>query len=370
VRDPRRLLVAGLAAGLAMAASGCAVQGPVGDKAGGVPGRKAVLRLATLSSQLPEHSSVEYFIRRVEALSDGNLRIQVRYVWGSYAPDAEQQIVKAVSTGTVDLGVVGSRVFDTMGIRTFQALTAPMLIDSYGLENALIRSGISGQMLASLGSLDVAGLGLLANGIRMPVAVSRPLVAPADWRGITFGTFMSEGQEEAIRALGATPRVAIGPLRDHFLATGQLQGFEFSLPPYRDGSYWSQARYITANVDLWPQMDVLVASPQRLAKLTPQQRGWLQEAAREAADRSANLIATSETGLVPILCSHGAQFAEAGQGDLLSLREAFAPVYSSLERDPQTKSFISRIQAIKRATPAGPALAVPKGCAARMATSP
>jgi TRAP-type C4-dicarboxylate transport system substrate-binding protein len=358
------------AAMLAIVAGGCAVGGPAGDKAGGVPGDTAVLSLATASSQLQERPAIEYFVRQVEAVSGGNLRIQVRYNWGRYAPNAEQQVVQAVSAGTVDLAVVGSRVFDTMGVRTFQALTAPMLIGSYALENAVIRSDIAQQMLGSLARLHVAGLGLLANGLRMPVAVAKPLLGPASWQGITFGTYHSEGQEEAIRALGATPRVAFGPFRNHFLTTGQLQGFEFDLLAYELNAYWSQARYITANVALWPQMDVLMASPDRLATLTSQQQGWLQQAALEAADRSASVTATTEASVVPALCSRGVRFAEASQGDLVSLRQDFARVYADLESDRQTRSFIARIQAIERATPAGTALAVPDGCMARIGSSP
>jgi TRAP-type C4-dicarboxylate transport system substrate-binding protein len=370
VRDLRRVRALAAAAVLTIVAGGCAISGPAGDKAGGVAGGTAVLSLATVSSQLQERPAVEYFIRQVEALSGGNLRIQVRYNWGSYAPNAEQQVVQAVSTDTVDLAVVGSRVFDTMGVRTFQALTAPMLIGSYTLENTVIRSDIARQMLASLAGLHVAGLGLLANGLRMPVAVARPLLGPASWQGITFGTYLSEGQEEAIRALGATPRVAFGPVRNHFLTSGQLQGFEFNLLPYQISGYWGQARYITANVALWPQVDVLMASPDRLATLTSQQRGWLQQAAGEAADRSATVTATAEAGVVPALCSHRVRFAQASQGDLTSLRQAFARVYPNLESDPQTRSFISRIQAIERVTPAGAGLTIPDSCMARIGSSP
>ena len=44
-------MVAGLAVVLALAASGCAVHGPFGDKAGGVPGGTVVLTLADVSTR-------------------------------------------------------------------------------------------------------------------------------------------------------------------------------------------------------------------------------------------------------------------------------------------------------------------------------
>ena len=45
--------------------------------------------------------------------------------------DAEQQVVRDVAAGTIELGSVDTSVFDTLGdSATFEALTAPMLIDN------------------------------------------------------------------------------------------------------------------------------------------------------------------------------------------------------------------------------------------------
>ena len=72
------------------------------------------------------------------------------------------------------------------------------------------------------------------------------------------------------------------------------------------------------------------------------------------ADRDAELLA--------VMCKSGARFANASEADLAALRTAFAPVYASLEQDPETKAFIEQIQALKRSTPAGAPLAIPAGC--------
>ena len=76
-----------------------------------------------------------------------------------------------------------------LGVKSFQALTAPMLIDSYALENAVIESGVTEEMMEGLDELGVAGLGVLADG-SAPAdrASTRPILGPADWRGISFGT--------------------------------------------------------------------------------------------------------------------------------------------------------------------------------------
>ena len=178
-------------------------------QAGG-PGAPVTLRLANTGGSIDQTPAVEYFVKRVDELSDGNVRIEVVDQWAEFASDAEQQVVRGVSRGEIDLSWVGTRVFDTIGFENFEALTAPMLIDSYALEEAVIESGVTEEMMQGLDRLGVVGLGVLADGLRRPIGVTEPLLGPADWRGITFGTLRSDGQVEAIRALGATPAQIFG----------------------------------------------------------------------------------------------------------------------------------------------------------------
>jgi len=274
-----------------------------------------------------------------------------------------------VAAGRADLGWAGARVFDTMGVTSFQALQAPMLIDSYALEQAVIATDIPGRMLPGLNEVGVRGLAVLADGLRKPIAVKHPLLGVGDWRGITFGTLKSGGQVEAIRSLGATPMEVFRRSRNEALEAGRLQGLEMDLFVYEHGGLVQPAPYVTANVNLWPQMDALFANPGRLAALTGQERGWLRQAAQDAAGRSAGR-ADHDARSLDNTCQSGARFANASRADLASLRRAFAPVYASLERDPQTKAFIQEIQALKRSTPVPAPLAIPAGCSGKAPQQP
>jgi hypothetical protein len=129
---------------------------------------------------------------------------------------------------------------------------------------------------------------------------------------------------------------------------------------HKDGLV-KHAPYATANVNLWPQMDVLVSNPQRLTQLSEQQRGWLEEAARAAAERSVELVDNDAENL-KIACQAGARFASASKEDLAVLRDDFAPVYTDMEQDAQTNAFIQQIQELKRSTPADEPLGIPAGC--------
>jgi TRAP-type transport system periplasmic protein len=360
MRGRARLATVALAVIAAVVSGGCGGGGGSGDKAGGA-GEPVVLRMANAYGDLQTAPVIEHFVSQVKERSGGNLRIQVASTWGDYADDAEQQVVRAVAAGRADLGWAGARVFDTIGVTSFQALQAPMLIDSYALERAVVAGDMPGQMLQGLTKVGVRGLGVLADGLRRPIAVKHPMLGVADWRGITFGTLKSQGQAQAIRSLGATPMEVFRRSRNEALKDGRLQGLEMDLFVYERSALAQPAPYVTANVTLWPQLDVLFANPGRLGALTGQQRGWLQQAAQDAAGRSPGL-ADRDAQSLKNACRSGARFANASQADLAALRNAFAPVYASLEQDPLTKAFIQRIQALKQSTPAGASLAIPAGC--------
>jgi len=363
-----RLATVALAAVAAVVAGGCNGGGAAGDKAGGA-GEPVVLRMANTAGDLEVVPLIKDFVSQVRQRSGGNVRIEVVHRWGDFAADAEQQAVRDVAAGKADLGWAGTRVFDTMGVSSFQALQAPMLIDSYALEHAVVASDIPDQMMQGLNKVGVRGFGTLANGLRRPIAVKQPMLGLADWRGMTFGTYRSQGQAKAIRALGATPKEVVGPVREQALKDGKIQGFELSLSFYSHLVLTQRAPYVTANVTLWPEMDILFANPDRLAGLTGQQRGWLQQAAQDTAGRSAAL-ADRDAQSLNNTCQSGARFANASQANLAALRKAFAPVYASLAQDPQTKAFIQQIQALKQSTPAAAPLTIPAGCTGKAPAQP
>jgi TRAP-type C4-dicarboxylate transport system substrate-binding protein len=350
---------AAIAAVVATLAAGCGADGST--KAGRSNGR-VVLRMASPAADLGFEPAIAYFVDRVRALSRGAVRIEVVNAWGGSGPSAEQQVVRDVARDRADLGWAGTRVFDTLGVRSFQALTAPLLIDSYGLERAVISSDIPRRMLRGLGTVGVTGLAVLGDGLRKPIAVTRPLLAPADWRGTRFGTFRSRGQAAAIRALGATPVESWGARLEEDLFRGRVQGFEKNLLVYGRNAMERQARYITANVNLWPQTLALFGSPTRLGKLTSEQRRVVERAADDAAARSTGFF-DRDNRLAPALCAAGARFAEASPAQVAALTRGLGHVYATLERDRQTRSFVAQIERVKQSTDPGAPLAIPAGCA-------
>jgi TRAP-type C4-dicarboxylate transport system substrate-binding protein len=351
------------AAAVAAVAAGCG--GGAGATKAGKTTQPIVLHMANGYADLSYEPAIAYFVNRVRQVSRGSLRIDVESDWGvregTPRPGFEQRVVRDVADGKADLGWVGTRTFDTLGVNSFQALTAPMLIDGYRLEGAVMASAIPHRMLASLARLHLAGLAVLADGLRKPIGVKRPLVSLTDWHGITFAVIRSRAEADAIRALGAAPTDIWSAQLNDALAAGKVDGFEKNLLVYQVNGTQEVAPYVTANVNLWPQTVALIANPRRLAGLSADERAWIRQAAADAAAHSTGLVDVDARSALEA-CKAGARFASAPETALVALRQAFAPLYRSLERDPQTKMFILRIEQLKRSTPAGPVLAIPAWC--------
>lgn len=354
-RDSRTepILFAGLVAG-SLALAGCT--GAV-DKAGGAG--PVVLRMANVYSDLDYEPGIQAFVEAVEAVSDGAMVIEVVSEWSDFAPDAEKQIVADVAAGEADLGWTGTRVFDLLDITAFTPLTAPMLIDSYALQDAVVESELPARMLESLDAVGLHGLAVLGGGLRKPVAATAPLVAASDWEGVTFQAFPSNAHAEAIRALNATPTDVLWDLLDEGVIDGDIRGFEKNLRIVRINGQHLLAPYVTANVNLWPETSVVFANPARMAQLTEQQRGWLDEAAGATASDSSELY--DDQAELETLCDGGARAAEASAAQLDELSAAFAPVIEGL-RSGETGAAIDHIEELKTSTRAEPPLRIPAEC--------
>ena len=108
---------------------------------------------------------------------------------------------------------------------------------------------------------------------------------------------------------------------------------------------------MTTNVTLWPQMLTVFANPDVDGRLTTAQRDWLRQAAEEAETRSAELADADARIARGGVRSWAPGRCEASDAELAALREAFAPVYTELARDAETKEVLDQIEAAEGVDP-------------------
>src|SRR3954452_12937887 len=164
----QRIAVAVLAAALALAVGGCL--GSESDKAGGAQHRKPVVLTMANGNGLP--LELEAFAAAVARLSNNTVRIEFKNNWRQGSASYETEVIGDVKGGKADLGWAGARAVDSVGVTTFDALHAPLLIDSYALEQRVLQSPLVGDMLDGLKPLGVIGIGVLPGPLKKPLGVS------------------------------------------------------------------------------------------------------------------------------------------------------------------------------------------------------
>ncbi len=340
---------------VALAVAGCSNEAAPAES-----DETATLRMLHFDGGASLDPAVSWFVDEVAERSGGNVEIElVRSCCGEDA-DVERVLVSKVADSEADLGWVGTRVFGDLGVPDLRALTAPMLLDSYALQEAVITSDFAGERLASVSDLGVSEVALVPGPMRVPLSSTGPLVAPEDWSGLRVHTVASELSEDAIAALGGTPLTADREERDAGLFDGSIQATDNGFAFLR-GDREHLLPYATVNVGLWPRVSAIIGNPDALAELSDEQRDVLTDAAAAVAARTGELASTDAT-LVAESCERGARFAEATDAQLAAMGAAFEPVYEQLAEDPATKEFIERVRDLEATVDAEPSVAIPDGC--------
>jgi TRAP-type transport system periplasmic protein len=336
------VVAVGAAVAFTAVAAGCA--GAADDRAGGKPEPTALT--LTVANWLYRPEELEPFADEVARLSGGKMRLEFRDRWlGWPLHRPESAVIHDVAAGKADLGWVGSRAWDDVGVSSFNALHAPLLVDSYALQGEVLESGVPGEMLKALEPLRLVGLGVLPGPLRKLLGVERPLRQPADFRGQRIGITDSRVARETLRALGATAIALPAGAR-----IGGFDGIEQQVESIESNTYDAAAKYLTTNINLWPRPLVLFMNEGAFTALEPVQRHVLREAVRSALPKTLAATRSRERDAAAVLCRRGLSFVVANKAEVSTLREALAPVYRELERDDQTRAFIARIAKLRQAT--------------------
>jgi TRAP-type transport system periplasmic protein len=350
-----------LLAALSLVAAGCRS----GTKAGGQREEETVI-LSIANHDAADRDLAEY-IAAAGRLSGGSIRFELKEGWRSEELESDRGTVADVRAGKVDLAKVGVGSLDTLGVDDFQAVMAPFLVDGLGVEKKLLTSDLPAQMLVGVDRLGVRGLAMLPGELRRPFGLTGRLLAASDYRNAVIGSAPSIVSARTFRALGATTR---GYLPRN-LPPWDYHGAELDLLTLELNGFDAPGSSLTANVAFWPRASVIVANRDVFANLTASQRRALLDAGPVAVAPAAARLRTEDRGEAAILCRRGAlDVIAATPAQVATLRAAVRPVYVELERNPETRSFIRAIKAMKPRPSPGEASHCPRQRARPNAQAP
>lgn len=338
----RRTRIAQLAATVAvvgLVTTGCTSN----DRAGGNAGTEVTtLTLGDANGSPPEQLST--FAENVDKLSHGALTIEFKDDIHHPEPEYESSIVQDVKDGTYDLAWVGPRVFDTLGDTDFQAMLAPLLIDSQDLQGKVFDAGIPDEMLAGVDKIGVVGVGVLPGPLRRPMSKADPFTSPDTFQGKVVGTQTAALAEAAYRALGATAvHLGTGAPID------QVDAYDPQIGLVWGNHYEEQgATDVVGNLNLWPRPLAIIAAPDAWKQLSAGQQETLRDAVKVTQSAALDASRSEDTDVVPDLCKAGITLSSSTPAQLAQFETAFQPVYEQIAAaSAKSKAWLEQIRALK-----------------------
>ena len=327
--------VAALAMLLLAACSG------VPDRAGGQAQQTVtVLKVGQPNAGGP-FDQLRLWADEVARLSGGALQIQFENAWRD-DPTNERMLLRDVRDAKYDMASVSARVLDQDGSHAFQALSAPLLVDSYELEEAVLEHSIADRMLSDVHARDVEGV-TVPPGILHRLASTRfAPTSAAVFAGKVIGTPDSHVGEATVRALGGTPAGLYSSANVNGMDALTAQPGSVS-----GNSYQDRFRHLAGNVVLWPRPLAIMMGKKAASSLGDDQRRLLVSAAQHVWSGAIQAARDDDAEGLRILCGAGVVIDYASEQDLAGLRAAVQPVYDDIGHDPRSKSWLDEINRLK-----------------------
>jgi TRAP-type C4-dicarboxylate transport system substrate-binding protein len=281
--------------------------------------------------------------------SGGSLKIQFRNNWRRGETANETGTISDVRAGKVDLGWVGVRTFDLAGDTDFQALLAPMLVDSHDLQAKVFQEGIPEEMFAGVSDLGVSGVAVLPGPMRKVLGITKPFRAPRDFRGTVVGMQSSALSQQSLEALGATTKA-----EPSGASLDGLDAYEQQLASINGNGYVAEAKYVTANLNLWPRPLAILGNREAIAALSDSQRAALEKASVDAVMPALDASRAEDTDAGQQLCQQGMQMVDASDAQLAALAKAEQPAYDEIAANSRSAGWLQRIRTLKSSLSVGP----------------
>jgi TRAP-type C4-dicarboxylate transport system substrate-binding protein len=327
-----------------------------------VGGNHVSILKATLGTANDPGEDEQNFAAAVSTLSGGTIDIALSGPWRQGDPNSEAGLVNDVVAGKADLGLIGTRGFDTVGVNSFAALQTPMLVDSLDLEAKVLATDWATKVLDGPRSIGIVGLGYVQGELRQALGLTRDLVQISDFQGARIGIRPSHVTDMTLKALGATG-VPLAIPQD---ITG-LDGLELGAPGVAGNEFYKDAKSFTGNLLFWPRPQVLFANAKWFDSLSTDQQAQLRAAVAQTSQLSATRLPDNTTESRNTFCSAAFAIKAATSTQLDAFRVKLQPVIDEMSKDPTTKATIAAITALRASSgiapdviaPCSPASAIP-----------
>ena len=346
-RRPRpRLTWLAAPVALSIALTSCSADPPTRS---GAEERSRTLTAATyFPPGYPSGDQLAHLAATLEA--GGPLRITTQSVTQTADEDPGSTVLAMVRAGDLDIAIVPTRVFDLVGVTSFQGLQAPLHFISVEQADAVVTDPVADTMMQPATSLGLTPLALTFDALRNVKGYRGALTKPEDFAGHAIAARPSAATDRTLTALGATTYRAVGAAFEKDVQDGKVVGLEDSI----NQSNLQGAGTSVGNEFLSFKANAIVVNTSVWNGLTAAQQSRLRDAAQ-----STRTFSTTDMAQHMDIAAAAAAYCASGSGDVVvasdddvaAMRAAVEPVITWMRRDELTARVIDRVDALGAARP-------------------
>lgn len=309
------------------------VVGSVAPVGAGSSSGPIVLRLGhVVATGHPYHYGATEFARLVAERTGGRVRVDV-YPAGQLGP-GEREEVEALQLGGIDLVVTGTAVLANF-LPDLAVMDLPFLFRDYAHVDAVLDGPVGEELLRRLeqANLNITGLALWEQGFRHLTNDRRPVLTPADVRGLKIRVQENPIHVDSFNTLGAlaTP-MAWGEVYTA-LQQGVIDGQENPIPVLTSHKIYEVQRHLALTGHFYSPA-IIIINTQRFRSLPADIRQILVETARDVSRSERQVAREMEARQVDELRALGMQVTEpdraAFQSALQSVYDKYRPRFGGM----------------------------------------
>ncbi|WP_116124795.1 TRAP transporter substrate-binding protein [Lewinella sp. IMCC34183] len=298
-----------------------------------------VLRLAHgLDTGHPVHLGMVYMAERLAELSNGELTISI---YPNNQLGSERQCLELLQIGSLDMTKVSAAVLENFSPE-IAVLSLPYVFRGREHIYKFQDSPLGREMLSASEEFRLRGLVYFDAGQRSFYTKDHPINVPADLQGEKIRVQLSATAIAMVQALGGSPTpISYGELYTA-LQQGVVDGAENNPPSFYTSRHYEVCKYYTLD-EHTAVPDVLMIGTEAWARLSEQERSWLQAAADEAVVYQRELWQEAEADALAKVEAEGVQIIRPDKGPFI---EQTAPILESYRSQPRLYSLIQQIIAM------------------------
>ena len=175
-----------------------------------------------VASDTPKGKSAERFTELAEKMTKGRVKVEL-YPNSTLYKDKEE--MEALQLGAVQMLAPSLAKFGPLGVKEFEVFDLPYIFPGRDVLYRITDGPIGRDLFKKLENKGITGLAYWDNGFKV-MSANKPLLVPADFKGLKMRVQSSKVLDAQMRALGANPQVMAFSEVYQALQTGVVDGTE------------------------------------------------------------------------------------------------------------------------------------------------